>query len=560
MLTVLGEPYTNDKTSFFKLINQVPSLKQHVKDYSGQVKSLPRDKTIIHMQAQAAFVNMRSPINNFNYIGTKKVHDCIQVFIFHRDSKQCLSIHVDFRRSYQLESMLKRFYLPENAKLEMWLVGGIEDAATSRIILNFFLRDLSKAASNLNLTINIAYQMLFKNDYASQIGLQSHIFDNILEQANLFSLFYLKQPLDFSRFSERSVAAFDNRDSPAEDNEICLMNALLDFVEILRKESQLTQHNILTHEQILNLLGLPKPTDKKVTDDAIINRFYFLVDALLSRQGYEQSINRNGGVPNKIEQYAKFRDLVIDLDSYSIYKISQHQPHVLDDNEIESDLTSCELSYDSCEYPLIFDGAYNCFYRPQLSDQFKSELYKIKQNFQKGDNITVSDDCLNDFIDNTGLSTADLNIVGQFMLETMLQDNNPEKRRNKLLHINYQSFFAHKPLSDIYKKPITSSAVNLLQKRYPSLEFQGWQRHEPAFFIDALVLCESHQHATVVKNELAKDGLVTEKLIRDQGTYICVPAINIGQYAENIRCLPETPNNHVECVHAIAKAMKPILG
>lgn len=560
MLTILGQPYKNNENCVNKLLNKVPQLTDRIHDYSGQAISLPREKTIMHMQAQGIFVNRRSPIHNFSYIGTKKVHDCLQAFIFHRDSKQCLSIHVDFRKSYQLESMLNRFYVPNNAQLDMWLIGGIENAATSQVILRFFLRDLNQAANKLNLSINLAHQMIFKHDYASANGFKAHVYDTILEQASWFSSFYLRQPLDLKRLSQRSIVDFDKRNSPADDNQLLVMHYLLDFVEILRQESQYTQNKQLAHDQMLQILGLPKPSDQ-VADNSSINRFYYLVDALLSRQGYKQIINQKGSF-SRAEQYGKFRNMVIDIDNYKLYKVSKHQPHVLDDNETECDLVSFELGYDGCEYPLIFDGAYNQFHRHHLSDRFKAHLDLVKQNiWKKGNPITISDHCLNDFKKKTGLenqSVEVLNKVGQLMLATMHPPRCRYNHRN-LSQINFQGFFSYKPLSDTYKKTITTSAVNQLQKRYPSLAIQGWQRHEPAYFIDALVTCSSHQHAKIIHDQLTKDGIVSEKLSKKEGTYICIPAINIGQYAENIRRLPEQPNNDLECSNAIAQAIKPML-
>src|SRR5579883_1142725 len=502
--------------NIIKEINQLPS--PEIK-YMHQAPLVKNDEIGLCLQGEAIYINEFDPANTIRYIGSKKVYDCIMAY-FHSETDH-LTLHYDGANGFNLVNLLNNFVNKESISIS--LVGGLvnERKNVSEIKLHKLIKLIYLASEELNINIKITHQKIMDRNTFSAEDKYRFIFDEIIESATILYRQIFKKDLDIQLFSTKQLNDFTTINADPKDVE----------------QLSLIAHMIPLANEIYdikirdNLNEVFKMFNEEIKSE---ENFLYYIDKLFSIGGFilldKIFTHRNYYPPNKLT------NTVFDIKTGDGFIVSAH---LKTPNEIIRSLASMDKDYRT--YVMCFDNKTRTYVQTALSPRLLQAL-----------------DLFNPYL--SGIPMINKAAIAEkigFTVGTLTQRDVSNliyrflrMKRQHAMHslvTNYQCtiFHSFKKLNDYYlNEDIVHQNLNLLNA-LTNRHFTAKKRYTPQNTVDALLFCDKPDQAQAVQALLEEKHISSTLVKFNHEIYVCVHAINVGQYAKAIessmRCAPHKP-------------------
>lgn len=447
------------------------------------------EETALCLQREMLHVDVTNPLHPLNskrFIGTKFVSTCIVACIYN-DTNTFL-IHVD-STEINLAPELKKF--TSTANLKVILIGAGDTNKKSQINVNSILLMLHKAASDLNLLIEITEQCVLERNAFKPEDSFRYLHDRIIAASTTLARKYFKTKFDLSRFPAKDKIIAFKKDAPKDGLLNPALIKLIPFVCDLHPKENLPIKNLcdlLFSKSILTL-----------------EDFYKSVDAIFSIQGYNIlnsfMLERDGYVSYSLTNF------VFNLDTKRVTVIPAA---FTTPNELQRVIAVNREACTNTSYHYAFDNLSHQYRRPKFRVEFILNCLVIKEKALDC-SITAQDFCAALYMP---FDLTHVPIIYEFVTTLPHPESPPAcltlfaSQHQENLYQNDQ-LYSCDSLDDLNK--ITEKTFSLQMRKYPKC------------VLDALLICTSKDEAHKLKAKLSDKGI--NSYILNPAT-LCVGAIN----------------------------------
>ncbi|MDR3501427.1 MAG: hypothetical protein P4L79_02490 [Legionella sp.] len=462
---------------------------------SDEMLSCDKQEIGLCLQRESFYLDQFYATSEIKYLGSKNVISCLVAYI-HSETDH-LVIHFDNTNNIDLTGLIKRFNSKQGIKVS--LVGGIPSKQSEQT-LNNIVKNIFEAANALAINIEITHQKVIENNKFSPEDKPAFIFNKIIEKADITFRRLFDRPLDEQYILGKKVSDLRNKSVECTP-KLQLMAAMLSQAKEAFDTAD--KHKI----SMLDALFKKDIKDEK--------EFLAILDLMFSRQGFE--LLDLGYQKNALYGDSKLRDFVFDINTGKMFIISSQTKTPNEDIRA----VSIYDRHQTASYLLCYDGSKGAYFIPDLSENFVRGCQKIMPLLHS-----------TTFLDKSAISTH---------FEIVLSI--PET--NKLMKF-IRSMSEKKPtVSTFFTPSITSTAQTyqpnevsnqnlLLIQELTGIPFKGRLRYYPEYTVDALVQCATEKEALKIKENLDEVFLNSLVIKYENEFAVCIPAINVGHYAQEI--------------------------
>lgn len=466
---------------------------------SASNENINPEEALLCLQQEAIYVDQFTNRGEIKYMGSKYVYECILVYI-HSETDHLL-VHVDITRVLDFTNYIKNFNYKN--KLIVTLVGGAPDQQSEEN-LRLIVRALNEAAEKLDIAITIESQKIIENNRFTENDKYDFIFDKTLKKIDIICRQFFNKPLDRNRLQHRTALDFKTRSVKDKISQQLLMLVTAMYSQVTELYDKKTYEKV---NFMFNVFRQQVPTEQQ---------FMELADLTFSQECF--ALQDMGFTMSKKYNPSSLCSFVFNLESHVVHRISICTETPREVNRI----ISLADRFQPPRYHLFYNGRQNQYVFPPISEKFIEGCLNIKSTMRG--NIVDRQHIAKTL----GVECVEiLNFLGKYI--------NSLDEKKKSTFDSQVAFFSSKKLFCHSLRMIEKTQNLITLNQITGRQFLAVLRDFPEYTVDAIYYCDSEDKCDVLKSELKSKGIFSVAAkISDNIYCICVPAINVGHYAETI--------------------------
>lgn len=490
MIMINGKSFSGKFTEekYKKIVIEIMKLPQP-KVYSMDEVKIKPESSVIIAQREACYIDQLATLDSPQYIGSKHFGGCILVYL-HTETDHAI-VHVDKFVKPDFLAVIKQFNDQETIYVS--IAAGI--AGESEQALKNITEALLIASEKIRIVIN--KQKIMENN--QELDVYQQVFDLLKLKGDLVYRYLFNEAMDINFLADKKINDFYNDKNAKSTN---LINPeLIKLISVICAISM-------------------DPSKRTITCPVVLkfnkNHFLKLLDSAFSQQGFlycDLALSKFNLYGN-----STLRNFVIDTNTGNIHIIGKdfYTPN-------EAGRILSLLDKRKCRYFFVYTNKHGDYAKPDYSNEFTEHLNGLKKkmllpNFKE---------------DLFQLYEVMKNPLSPYYLEIYLNESQKTSGDNKLVH-SYKKYLLANSHENIPELTNNIRQHLCVLDKLSGKKFEAKLRKNPAYTIDAFLLCDSNMECEEIHAKVMAQK-IHALMIEDKGNfYVCVPAINIKKYSDQI--------------------------